>query len=133
MASAIAECIGAEQPPARIVVGADGLAMDETFRKASAEDLATMLRDCVASLTRPSTPLRPRLHHAKLGGMRRGPMAVMIAAAIALTAAGCTESDGTTAATPAAKVVAKPPAASAKAKKAKSKAKPKAAARKRAS
>ena len=39
------------QPPARIVVGADGVAMDETVRKASAEDLATMLREYVASLT----------------------------------------------------------------------------------
>ena len=51
VARALAECIVADQPPARIVVGADGIAMDETFRKASAEDLATMLRDYVASLT----------------------------------------------------------------------------------
>ena len=51
VAQAIADCIGAEQPPARIVVGADGIAMDETVRKASAEDLATMLREYVASLT----------------------------------------------------------------------------------
>ena len=40
VARAIADCIGAERPPARIVVGADGIAMDETVRKASAEDLA---------------------------------------------------------------------------------------------
>ena len=51
VARAIAECIAAAQPPARIVVGADGIAMDETVRKASAEDLATMLREYVASLT----------------------------------------------------------------------------------
>jgi NAD(P)-dependent dehydrogenase (short-subunit alcohol dehydrogenase family) len=50
VASAIAECIGADQPPARIVVGADGIAMDETVRKATAEDLAIMLRDFVESL-----------------------------------------------------------------------------------
>jgi NAD(P)-dependent dehydrogenase (short-subunit alcohol dehydrogenase family) len=51
VARAIAECIGDDRPPARIVVGADGVAMDETVRKASAEDLATMLREYVASLT----------------------------------------------------------------------------------
>jgi NAD(P)-dependent dehydrogenase (short-subunit alcohol dehydrogenase family) len=51
VARALAECIAADQPPARIVVGADGIAMDETFRRASAEDLAIMLRDYVASLT----------------------------------------------------------------------------------
>ena len=51
VARAIAECIAAAEPPARIVVGADGIAMDETFRKASTEDLAIMLRDYVASLT----------------------------------------------------------------------------------
>jgi len=51
VARAIADCVGSDQPPARIVVGADGIAMDETVRKASAEDLATMLREYVASLT----------------------------------------------------------------------------------
>jgi NAD(P)-dependent dehydrogenase (short-subunit alcohol dehydrogenase family) len=51
VARAIAECLAAPEPPARIVVGADGVAMDETFRKASAEDQATMLREYVASLT----------------------------------------------------------------------------------
>ena len=51
VARAIADCIAADQPPARIVVGADGIAMDETVRKASAEDLAIMLREYVASLT----------------------------------------------------------------------------------
>jgi NAD(P)-dependent dehydrogenase (short-subunit alcohol dehydrogenase family) len=50
VARALAECIVADQPPARIVVGADGIAMDETVRKASAEDLAIMLREYVASL-----------------------------------------------------------------------------------
>jgi NAD(P)-dependent dehydrogenase (short-subunit alcohol dehydrogenase family) len=51
VARALADCIAADPPPARIVVGADGVAMDETFRTTSAEDLATMLRDYVASLT----------------------------------------------------------------------------------
>ena len=51
VARAIADCVGSDQPPARIVVGADGIAMDETVRKASAEALATMLREYVASLT----------------------------------------------------------------------------------
>jgi NAD(P)-dependent dehydrogenase (short-subunit alcohol dehydrogenase family) len=51
-ARAIAECIATDQPPARIVVGADGIAMEETIRQASAEDLARTLRDFVASLTR---------------------------------------------------------------------------------
>ena len=51
VARAIADCLAAAEPPARIVVGADGVAMDETVRKASAEDLAAMLRDYVASLT----------------------------------------------------------------------------------
>ena len=51
VARAIADCIAAAAPPARIVVGADGIAMDETVRKASAEDLAMMLREYVASLT----------------------------------------------------------------------------------
>jgi NAD(P)-dependent dehydrogenase (short-subunit alcohol dehydrogenase family) len=52
VAQAIADCIAATPPPARIVVGADGVAMDETVRKASAEDMAVMLREYVASLTR---------------------------------------------------------------------------------
>ena len=51
VAGALAECIAAAAPPARIVVGADGVAMDATVRNASAEDLAGMLRDYVASLT----------------------------------------------------------------------------------
>jgi NAD(P)-dependent dehydrogenase (short-subunit alcohol dehydrogenase family) len=52
VARAIAECIATDQPPARIVVGADGIAMEETIRQTSAEDLARMLRDFAASLTR---------------------------------------------------------------------------------
>jgi NAD(P)-dependent dehydrogenase (short-subunit alcohol dehydrogenase family) len=51
VARALAECIAADQPPARIVVGADGIAMDQLIRKASAEELAMMLRDYVAGLT----------------------------------------------------------------------------------
>ena len=51
VARAIADCLAAADPPARIVVGADGQAMDATVRNASAEDIATMLREYVASLT----------------------------------------------------------------------------------
>jgi len=51
VARAIEGCIAADPPPARIVVGADGIAMDETIRKASAEELAVLLREYVASLT----------------------------------------------------------------------------------
>jgi NAD(P)-dependent dehydrogenase (short-subunit alcohol dehydrogenase family) len=51
VARALAECIAAAAPPARIVVGADGIAMDATVRNATAEDLASMLRDYVTSLT----------------------------------------------------------------------------------
>jgi NAD(P)-dependent dehydrogenase (short-subunit alcohol dehydrogenase family) len=50
-ARAIAECIRTDEPPARIVVGADGIEMEKTIRQASAEDLARMLRGFVASLT----------------------------------------------------------------------------------
>jgi hypothetical protein len=51
VARAIAECVRADEPPARIVVGADGIAMEETIRQAGAEDVARMMRDFVASLT----------------------------------------------------------------------------------
>jgi NAD(P)-dependent dehydrogenase (short-subunit alcohol dehydrogenase family) len=50
VARAIAGCITADQPPARIVVGADAVAMEEMVRKANAQELAVMLRDYVASL-----------------------------------------------------------------------------------
>ena len=51
VASAIEDCIRADEPPARIVVGADGIAMEQTIRQSSAEDLTTMLQEWVASLT----------------------------------------------------------------------------------
>ncbi len=51
VARAIAECIDAGQPPARIVVGADAIAMEDMIRKANAEELAVLLRDYVATLT----------------------------------------------------------------------------------
>ncbi len=51
VASAIEDCIRADDPPARIVVGADGAAMEQAVRQSSAEDLAKLLREFVASLT----------------------------------------------------------------------------------
>jgi NAD(P)-dependent dehydrogenase (short-subunit alcohol dehydrogenase family) len=51
VARAIEDCIRASRPPARVVVGADGIEMDAAVRQASAEDLATLLRDFAASLT----------------------------------------------------------------------------------
>jgi NAD(P)-dependent dehydrogenase (short-subunit alcohol dehydrogenase family) len=51
VASAIEDCIRADEPPARVVVGADGAAMDQTIRQTSAEDLAKLLREFVAGLT----------------------------------------------------------------------------------
>jgi NAD(P)-dependent dehydrogenase (short-subunit alcohol dehydrogenase family) len=50
VAVAIQECIRATEPPARIVVGADGREMEDQVRAASAEELAGMLRGFVAGL-----------------------------------------------------------------------------------
>jgi len=50
VAIAIQECIRASDPPARIVVGADGQKLDAQMRAASPEDLAGLLRDVVAGL-----------------------------------------------------------------------------------
>lgn len=50
VASAIEDCIRAGEPPARVVVGADGAAMEHTIRQSSEEDLAKLLREFVASL-----------------------------------------------------------------------------------
>jgi NAD(P)-dependent dehydrogenase (short-subunit alcohol dehydrogenase family) len=52
VARAIEECIRAADPPVRIVVGADAVEMDKTARESSAEDIAGLLRESVASLTR---------------------------------------------------------------------------------
>ena len=51
VASAIENCIRADEPPARVVVGADGAAMEEMMRQSSAEDAAKLLREFVAGLT----------------------------------------------------------------------------------
>jgi NAD(P)-dependent dehydrogenase (short-subunit alcohol dehydrogenase family) len=52
VARAIEECISAADPPARIVVGADGVTADKQAREASAEEMAGALREWVAGLTR---------------------------------------------------------------------------------
>jgi NAD(P)-dependent dehydrogenase (short-subunit alcohol dehydrogenase family) len=49
-AAAIADCVHSADPPARLVVGADGIAMEEAVRKMSPEDLAGALRDAVVEL-----------------------------------------------------------------------------------
>jgi len=51
VARAIEGCVRAADPPARIVVGADAIAMDDAIRLADAEDVARLLRDFVAGLT----------------------------------------------------------------------------------
>jgi NAD(P)-dependent dehydrogenase (short-subunit alcohol dehydrogenase family) len=51
VASAIEDCIRADEPPARVVVGADGAAMEEMVRQSSAEDVAKLLREFVAGLS----------------------------------------------------------------------------------
>jgi NAD(P)-dependent dehydrogenase (short-subunit alcohol dehydrogenase family) len=50
VARAIEECLQASEPPARIVVGKDGAAMEQMIRESSAEKLAALLRDHVAGL-----------------------------------------------------------------------------------
>lgn len=50
-ARAIEQCIRAADPPARLLVGADAVELDETVRKSTAEELAGLLRQFVADLT----------------------------------------------------------------------------------
>jgi len=50
VARAIEDCIRADEPPARRVVGADGIDLEETIRHTRAADLARLLRESVASL-----------------------------------------------------------------------------------
>jgi NAD(P)-dependent dehydrogenase (short-subunit alcohol dehydrogenase family) len=50
VARAIEDCLNAADPPARLVVGADGEEMDKTVREAGPEGLARILRDYTASL-----------------------------------------------------------------------------------
>jgi NAD(P)-dependent dehydrogenase (short-subunit alcohol dehydrogenase family) len=52
VARAIEDCIRADEPPARRVVGADGIALEETIRRTRPADLARLLRESVASLSR---------------------------------------------------------------------------------
>ena len=52
VARAIEECIRAAEPPARRVVGTDGIELEETIRHIRAADLARLLRESVASLSR---------------------------------------------------------------------------------
>jgi NAD(P)-dependent dehydrogenase (short-subunit alcohol dehydrogenase family) len=51
VARAIDGCIRADDPPARIVVGADAEEMEKTVRAASPDGLAKMMREYVAGLT----------------------------------------------------------------------------------
>jgi NAD(P)-dependent dehydrogenase (short-subunit alcohol dehydrogenase family) len=50
VASAIEDCIRADEPPARVVVGADGTAMEQLIRQSSHEDVAKLLGEFVAGL-----------------------------------------------------------------------------------
>jgi NAD(P)-dependent dehydrogenase (short-subunit alcohol dehydrogenase family) len=51
VASAIEDCIRADEPPARVVVGADGATLEEMVRRSGAEDVAKLLREFVAGLS----------------------------------------------------------------------------------
>lgn len=50
-ARVIEDCIRSDAPPARVIAGADGIAMEKVVRAASAEDLARMLGEAVGKLT----------------------------------------------------------------------------------
>ena len=50
-ARVIEDCIRSESPPARMIAGADGVAIENVVRQASAEDLARMLGEAVGKLT----------------------------------------------------------------------------------
>jgi NAD(P)-dependent dehydrogenase (short-subunit alcohol dehydrogenase family) len=50
VARAIEECLRADEPPARVVVGQGVAAMEQMIRESSAEKLAALLRDHVAGL-----------------------------------------------------------------------------------
>ena len=50
VAVAVEELIRSDAPPARLVVGADGLALEEQVRQTGAEDLAALLRESVIRL-----------------------------------------------------------------------------------
>jgi NAD(P)-dependent dehydrogenase (short-subunit alcohol dehydrogenase family) len=52
VARAIKACIRAADPPARLVVGADADEMERTARASSAEEIAVLLRESIADLTR---------------------------------------------------------------------------------
>jgi NAD(P)-dependent dehydrogenase (short-subunit alcohol dehydrogenase family) len=50
-ARVIEDCVRSQSPPARMIAGADGVAMEEVVRASSAEDLARMLGEAVGKLT----------------------------------------------------------------------------------
>jgi NAD(P)-dependent dehydrogenase (short-subunit alcohol dehydrogenase family) len=52
VAAAIERCIRAPEPPARVVVGADAESMAKLVHATGPDDLARLLRDFVASLSR---------------------------------------------------------------------------------
>jgi NAD(P)-dependent dehydrogenase (short-subunit alcohol dehydrogenase family) len=59
VARAIEDCIRASEPPARLTVGPDAADMDKMIRQSTAQDLARLLRDFVASLTPQPGPRTP--------------------------------------------------------------------------
>ena len=56
VAVAIENCIKADEPPARIVVGADAAALEKLIQETSPDDFARLLRAFVAGLTEQSAP-----------------------------------------------------------------------------
>ena len=50
-ARVIEDCVRVASPPARMIAGADGVAMENLVRKSSVEDLARMLGEAVGKLT----------------------------------------------------------------------------------
>ena len=61
VAAAIAGCIEAAEPPARVVVGDDARSFEKLVREATADDYAAMLRDYVAQLDAAGpAPAEPR-------------------------------------------------------------------------
>ena len=50
-ARVIEDCVRASSPPARMIAGADGVAMENLVRRSSVEDLARMMGEAVGKLT----------------------------------------------------------------------------------
>ncbi|HET6963449.1 MAG TPA: SDR family oxidoreductase [Acidimicrobiales bacterium] len=53
VAAAVEECLLSDDPPARVVVGADAEGFERLLKNASPEELAAMLRDYVAQMSEP--------------------------------------------------------------------------------